>query len=549
MSVSRSRFLLSIGILIILINGFSKLQAEPRHPVRLIPGDTGLERARGKPTYQEALNPISQKKEIDKTTYIHQGLDKINLPLKSKVLRDILKRLVLEKIEPEEPVYLTGQKLSLLFELGYLSSFLKSIETLPEKERNESLMEKFFLAMCCSPSPNAEELARVADARYKETPTPFWRKAFIYANYLGKNKDKAELALNLWHDQGDKKESLFLELMNHVVYDTPVKHIKSPGLVELAVMRSTKIPVSWNQLHPQGILSIMAIAWSESLPLALRTRAAEEAVDKGTISPEFLQKLYERTSFAPDLLTQTQKYAKLPTQNLSAVEKRALLFQAAKLSAGEKRAELLKTLWKMTDGLSFESLAAVSYPLLNELIPDDELGWFAPDAVKALILFGTSPYIKTWIALAERESPELWLDISPLVFLSSLTDAEPIDTWFTRWYRLKETRDPIGAKNKALLLANLLNALRTPLKRDTLRDLDITFMSEAHPGILETMHSRTLEGKSMEEVIVSACKKLSKIQEQKDWIRLSQVVGKLYQFGLRQDARRLAIEIALNNNM
>ena len=525
------------------------LKAEEAAPISLIPEGVGLDIPEGQSPSVEGLAPFKQKKDLPKDQYIQRGLDKIKFPLGSAVLTEVLQRLVLERITPEDPVFITGQKLKILYNLGRFQAVIKHLPTIPEDKQSNQLMKNAFISMCFQPNLDARGLHKISHRLYSNHGSPFWQQASTYSEALMKNTNRAELSMNVMRDHETGEGSQFLKLMESLLYGQKVNGFKRPSLLELAVARSAKVKVPGRLLEMDSLPMIVAVVYSESLPLEQRILAAEKALDHGAIEPRVLIDLYKKASFNEELVVEAQMKKGVVVQKLSPHMKRALLYKAALQSAGERRAEILHSFWKLDNGIAYESLAAASYPLLKELVPDEDLGWFAPEAFKALSLFTQNEYTKAWAAYAEQESPEMWLGISPFVYLSTPNPTESVDSWFERWYHVTTTRDTHRAKEKALLLANLLNAVGKPLKKHTLRDLEIAYNSESHPGILDSMYSKSQEGRSVEEVIISASKKMSKTKTQKDWIRLSQVVGKLRQFGLHKEASRLAVEIAMKNHI
>lgn len=541
--LNKVKVLFCFGLCFFPFQGWS----EAGQPIPLMPPDAIASTAEAEDLFGKSSS-LEQSKEIKpRVNYIHNGLDKIKFPLESRILNSLLINLVLERINKEDPVYLTGQKLKLLFKLGRFNSLIRLLSTIPDQERSSTLMEGVFIAMCFQETLNPKVINGVAIRYHQVNPSQFWRQAAALSEVLLKEKAKAELALNLMRDIKKYGDSQFLKLMDNLLYDAKIKGFTRPTLIELAVARAGEITIPEKVLMNKNLTFQVAVLLSDNLPLMARIIAAEQALERGVIDAKVLQILYSQVKFKDHQILNVQKKQGLLEKNRPPSEKRALLYQAAKRSAGLRRAELLQSFWNQDQGISSEALFEVSHNLLTDLIPDEDLTWFAPKAFKALSLFNDERLLKVWASFSQQESPELWLELSPLIYLRSLESDQSIDEWFTQWYSVKSTQDPLQAKNKALLLVNLLVALGKPLQKATLKELKIAFMNEAHPGIVQNLFIKPLEDRTLEEILVSAGKKMQKGTKKKDWIRLAQVIGRLKQFGFEQEARRLAVEIALKN--
>jgi hypothetical protein len=224
---------------------------------------------------------------------------------------------------------------------------------------------------------------------------------------------------------------------------------------------------------------------------------------------------------------------------------RALLYvTAASKPDGAARAELLQGLLSQARKADDYLFAArLVEPLLLEMKPSSDLGWFAGEAARALIATGHVAEARAWIAVADPDAARAFY---PLARLALGRDGPAYDAK-TLAAALK-VEDDAGAKQAALALA-LLQSLDEPIGPADWAPLAarLPLVSLDLPGApvwfdLPRAAAAKRQGETVLLALVTV-EEAGKLTSQP--ARLVRAIEALRQIGLDGDARALAVEAAL----
>ena len=384
---------------------------------------------------------------------------------RSPAMRALARRALLSAATPPaggaEADFLQARAEALV-NLGNLADAVALLRLAPERDGDTLLaqleVETAFLA---DDAPGA--CARVR-ASLGQSDSAFWQRALIYCQILDGQAEAALLGLNLLEEMGDGDDPVFAVLARRLAGGQGEGEIavRSPTLLHLAMMRSAGLPVDKNQIRNMSPAVLAAAVEADVTSVEVRLRLAERAHGYGMLSADRLTAVYEAVGFTPDELANPLSAAETMEQPLA----RALLYQTAIAQrVAIARAEVLQRAWQLSlvDG-HYLTVVHATAALARGLTPAPELGWFAADAVRAMIAAGDAEAAARWLALAEQtalRSPDgarAVVDLWPLVQLDDPErplDRGRLDAWWDSQIRLPEPQ----RRDRISVLFSLLDAL------------------------------------------------------------------------------------------
>jgi hypothetical protein len=349
-----------------------------------------------------------------------------------------------------------------LVSLGNLTDAVALLRLAPERD-GDALLARLEVETAFLADDAAGACARVR-AFLGQSDSVFWQRALIYCQILGGQAEAALLGLNLLEEMGDDDDPAFADLARRLANGQGEGEIavRSPTSLHLAMMRSADLAVDENQIRNMSPAVLAAAVDAVVTSVAVRLRLAERAHGYGMLSTDRLTAVYEAVAFTPDELASPLSVAETMEQPLA----RALLYQTAIAQrVAIARAEVLQRAWHLSlvDG-HYLTVVHATAALARGLTPAPELGWFAADAVRAMIAVGDADAAARWLALAEQtalRSPDgarAVVDLWPLVQLDDPDrplDRGRLNAWWDSQGRLPEPQ----RRDRISVLFSLLDAV------------------------------------------------------------------------------------------
>ena len=389
---------------------------------------------------------------------------------------------------------------------------------------------------------------------------PYWQKASIYCQALSGNHDQANLGANLLREIGEKDE-VFFGLINSLtgIEKYTITSLSNPTPLHFSMIRAAKIKLPKDITSSNDPVVLKTIATSPNAEPALRVETAERAEKLGVLDVEVLRQIYAGVTFTQEVLDNAFVQASKDRTALS----RALLYRKAMVEIiPSVKVEILSQVFELARETGvFQLTARVYYDILKNLPVTQDLVWFAPEAVRALLVSGDGPAAQIWLdtiekaILNDKQIIILRDKLFPLMRLSGQIsgegwDSTKIDSW---WNAEKESHQKSNATNPtyahAALLYNLLEAIGDEVPSHLWLSLldgpELLTTVMPRSALWEMLNQATDGGKRAEAVLV-ALLVLGELElTQINPIVLRQVIVSLRNVGLSAEARALALEAAI----
>ncbi len=345
---------------------------------------------------------------------------------------------------------------------GNLTDAMALLRLAPDQDSDALLawldVETAFLA-----DDAAGACARVR-ASLGQSDSAFWQRALIYCQILGGQTEAALLGLSLLDEMGDGDDPAFAVLARRLAsgHGEGEIAVRSPTSLHLSMLRNAGLPVNEYQIRNMSPAVLAAAVEADVTSIEVKLRLAERAHGYGMLTTDRLTAVYEAVTFTPEELANPLSVAETMDEPLA----RALLYQTAIAQRmAIARAEVLQRAWQLSlvDG-HYLTVAHATLALARSVTPAPELGWFAADAVRAMIAAGDAEAAARWLALAEQtalRSPDgarAVVDLWPLVQLDDPDrplDQGRLDAW---WDSQGQLPDP-QRRDRVSVLFSLLDAL------------------------------------------------------------------------------------------
>ena len=393
------------------------------------------------------------------------------LPVNSSsvVMRDLMRRMLLSIARVPEGkssgVSLVVIRVKLLAAMGDPVAVNTLLNATPGRSTNAELTrietETRFLA-----NDNARACV-LAGGQIRDQSDPFWQKVFFFCQAMAGEHDKAALGISVMRESGEKDE-VFFSLLDSLGTGTPpvLTTLASPSPLHLAMARvaKAKLPSDVLSSNRPGVLRTIAI--SPNAPVELRLEAAERAESAGAIPVDSLRQLYSSVSFSETHLANPLSRAEFEGGPMT----RALLYHTSLIqTVPTAQAEVVARALDLgrKEG-RYASVVRVFLPVLKRIPPSAELLWFAPEAVRGLLLAGEKLSAEAWFALMRVSAlfnKEVVKTIARLMPIVRLMGSSEADEWNTSklsswWETVKERKT---ATEDAVLLYSLFDALGEPV--------------------------------------------------------------------------------------
>jgi hypothetical protein len=208
---------------------------------------------------------------------------------------------------------------------------------------------------------------------------------------------------------------------------------------------------------------LSAIAMSPKASIELRLEAGERADLAGSLPVDVLRQMYTSVSFSKEDLANPLSRAEIEFGPMV----RALLFRtslAQTVPIAQAEATARAFILARDEG-RYTSTVRVFWPVLKRIAPSNELLWFAPEALRALLLVGDIDAALPWYqvlqaaAIRNVDAKKAIALFSPLasLFEFDLSEGQSHDQLQPAWWSAMQ--DEPEAEAKAVLLFTLLEAL------------------------------------------------------------------------------------------
>ena len=478
-------------------------------------------------------------------------LARIPVRAASPAMRGLARRLLLSAATaPEGPstVNLLALRASLLADMGDLEGVSDLLAAVagrfadPRLEQVESRMR--LLA-----GDHARACA-LAAAATEPGPDHGWPKLLAFCQVLAGEADRAALGVSLLRETG-VDDPLYYGLMD-VLLGTPGQGLPSMAEAEalhLAMATWAKVPVRADDLAGGRPAALRYLAASPDLETGPRLDAAERAEAAGALPTDTLRRLYEGAAMPEEALANPLTWAETRTGPAG----RALLYRTAVAEAlPAAQAEAMALAHRLgTDGGRYATVARVFLPVLEALPPSPEVAWFAPAAVRALLVGGAAEQATPWLGLMgtlRRAGGDAETSLTALVPLLRLAGAAASESpGVADWWRQARHRD--GAAGRAVLLFALLTALGETVAEDlwveTLGHRELSPQPPPSGAVWHRLDVAAAHGRAAETVLLALVALGGAGPAGAGPVVTGRVVERLRQVGLEAEARRLAVEAAV----
>ncbi len=485
-------------------------------------------------------------------------LPRLPVNVASSAMRDLMRRLLLSSTAAPKGESRKGElvalRVGLLADMGDFSGVNALLDATPARNQNDQMMRVESDARLL-----ANDIARsceLATAQIQKQDNPYWQKAFIFCQALAGEHDKAALGVALLREAGED-DPVFFTLVDALASGNPatLESLPNPSPLHLAMARAAKaqLPADVISTDRPGVLRTIAI--SPNAPVELRLEAAERAEAAGALPVDALRQLYTSIPFSEEDLANPLTRAEAESGPLS----RALLYRTSIIqTVPTAQAEAVaRALALAREGGRYASTVRAFLPVLKRIGPSTELVWFAPEAVRALMIGGLPEAAENWLgllrasALFNTESGAVLGALMPVARLALTTDDWSPDM-LGAWWEGEKSRE--GARERAALLYTLFESLGEPVPQPLWEALfdgpDRTTVAMPHPALWYRLASASsAEGGAArvgETVLLSLLALGEGGPGQVDPVILRRVLTSLGAIGLEKEARDLAVEAALS---
>jgi len=482
-------------------------------------------------------------------------LPRLPVSTTSPTMRDLMRRMLLSTAAvpkgKSKGQSLVRTRIELLAAMGNLRAVNDLLEATPARHQDEALMrieaDMRFLA-----NDNARACA-LAAGQFQADPNPYWHKAFIFCQALAGETEKAALGVGLLSEEGEKDDPFFIMVDGLTSGGkVAIESLSDPSPLHLAIARAAKAQLPADVISSNRPAVLRTIAISPNAPIELRLEAAERAEAAGALTVDALRQLYTSASFSEEALANPLSRAEAETGPLSrALLYRTSLAQTVPMAQAEAVARALSL---GREGGRYTSTVRVFVPVLQLIRPSDELMWFAPQAIRALLASGRHELAGQWFemlrasAISDENSVTMLSALMPVASLSGSSDSNDWTTEkLTDWW--DQAKGDSAGSRRAAILYSLFESIGEPVPTalwdQLLTDAERTTVALPHPALWYRLQAAAQSGRRGETILLSLLALGEGGPGQADPVILRQVLTGLRAIGLVDEARALAVEAAV----
>lgn len=389
-----------------------------------------------------------------------------NLPTRapSAAMRSLMRKLLLSPARvPEgnsDTAGLILARLEVLMAMGALEEAEQLIDALPVARAPELIVMEADLRLLANDNARA---CKLAEQEMANKTSNFWQKTLTFCQIIKGQKEKAELSLLLMRELGDPDEA-FLTMAESLISDEPLvlPTLSNPTPLHLAMARVGKIELPGDVMTANTPSVLRAIALSPKSSIGLRLEAAERADEAGALPVDTLRQLYTSVEFSKEDLANPLSRAEVEFGPMV----RALLYRTSLVqTVPTAQAEATARAFSLArDEGRYASAVHVFQPVLRRIPPSNQLLWFAPEAVRALLLAGDRQRAQAWYQVLQAgsvtnkeaaESIDRFRPMAKLFEFNVLGERE--DEIAIAWWKASENQP--NAPSKGTFLFSILQAM------------------------------------------------------------------------------------------
>lgn len=483
---------------------------------------------------------------------------------RSRTIRRLMRRLLLSTATvpegpPTGPQSLIALRVGLLMAMGHSAAAQELQAAVPTQYKDEVLTQLAVGAQLTD--QNIDGACSEIRAQLTESEAPFWQKAMAFCHAMAGAHDQAALAADLLRELGETNDEVFFALIEALAgAEVPaIEAVPNPTPMVLTMMRAAERPLPADVLNGIEPALLRAVAEDEALDHDLRLRAAERAMSVGTLAPASLARLYQSVEFSQEEIDAA--FTAADADQAGTPTTRALLYQAAAAQVvPAARAEVLARAWDVARrGGAYQVMTQVTLSQLDDIKPDLPMAWFAPEAVRALLLAGEVDLARAWsrtVNRSARSDPQAAHAAAEIWPLMRLAAPDPGETWadarILDWLAARIDDETVGeaaADYTAGVLFGLFQVLGEPVGgagwRDVVGQPYHTAGVTVNPALWFGMRNAASAGRRGETVLYALVALRGGALKNIDPLIVAAAVEALHAVGLTGEARALAVEAAV----
>jgi hypothetical protein len=493
----------------------------------------------------------------------------------SAAARDLTRRLLLtaasipsagQNATPEDiqksSIAILKARVDNLLAAGDLGSAAGLLSRVPAQVRDESLSrERADTALLTG---NLQAACAEARDAARNTNDPYWLKLLAYCRQSSGDSGGAGLALDLLRDSGET-DPVFQKLFDALpasgkAPDKPrtgiIKSLPNPAPLYLSMLTSINHQIPSDAVDNASPLVLQAIATAPNASPNLRAQAAEMAAATGSLPIADLIKAYGAEAFSE----KEKSAAKSSPEDDGGIQVAGVLYQLALSETDPKmRADLLRAVWNAGQKVrAYEMVVKANLEATKGLPVTADLIGYAAEICRALLIGGDRDQALAWYNMARGAAGNqnigavrAVLDMWPLIQLSDIKrqlawSPDVVDLWW-RSQQVISAEDRVA---KASVLFAALDGLDYSITNDQWQRLLAPPLASAGTETPSIAVSRELAAASKDrrtgETVMLALIALGKdpLKSASPAV-LGNVVRALKSVGLEQEARNLALEVAV----
>ncbi len=480
-------------------------------------------------------------------------------PLHTPARQDLLRRLLLSTAKvPAGPAVaksFLGVRAERLAAAGYVGLAAKLADLAPQFLDDPALIAVRVDAMWLSgDNAGACDMAR---AMIRRDSSDEWLKQVTFCRALEGEHAAAAMAVNMLREQGDV-DPAFETLMAALAGDDTARltDLRSPRALDVAMMRAARQPLPESALATAGAALLGTLTSYPGLSLDKRLAAAARAARLGVISPTVLRQIYGAVLFSPEELVNAASV--IETERGPRAD--ALLYQVAQSqNVPVARAEALRLALKLgRDTDRYFVAVQANAPAIKELQPASELLFAGEEIGRALLVLGQPEKALSWYDIVRQgatvgdpEAQRAALGLWALLQVGDASGAVPAEPDFLgRWREAQAAVAPDNAAERVVTLYSLMSALGATIPNsEWVTTLDAPFEGGGlPPATVFGLRNAIAAGRVGESVLWSLIA-MGSGERRTDISTVVAVVEALDRLGLRNEARRIALESAVRRGL
>jgi len=488
-------------------------------------------------------------------------LPRLPLPATSRAVRSLARRLLLSVAEapvgrtasgPADSVNLLGLRVERLVAAGWYRDAEALLKQAPQGSVGPTLASARLDSLLLV--GNVRDACRLVRNYLEVAESAEWQKATAFCLAIDQQVAQVELYEQLLYENGIEDSAFFGLLGALTGRDLgPVTSLPEPRPLHLAMLRTARRAIPDDAAGSANPAVLRAIATSPNATLNLRLAAAERAHALGLLETTALGRIYASVPFTAQQRADVLAQAKELPASMAA----ALLYQVAQieeLPAGKAR--VLQLAFTFNSGRATGRLTTaveVNFEALEKIEPSPDLGWFAADAARALLVAGEWEQAAEWLRAVlepaqqgDEAAAGAVLELMPLLAVGDPKQSVPVvEDAVEAWWRSEVAGDRADRFDRAALFFGLLGAFEQEVPRVSWEALVAGPPAAGYvpsPGVLHSLRDAGTQGRRGEAVLLSLIALGRGGPAAAASPVLAEVTTTLRQVGLEADARMLALE-------